>query len=81
MNIAYQFIIPLALLFPALLGAAEGEDKDLTILRLQKVIAEQTLSQLLEHERVREYERIRGNYQKLLEKIAEKEKTQEKKSE
>ena len=56
------------------------EDKDLTIMRLQKVIAEQTLQRLLENRTVAEYERVRANYQALLGRIAEKEKTNDKKS-
>jgi hypothetical protein len=58
--------------------AAEQADKDLTILRLQKIIAEQTMGELLRDSRVSEYERIRQNYQKLLGEIEKQEKTPKK---
>jgi len=54
--------------------AAEPDDKDLTILHLQKVIAEQSMSELLRDERVKEYARIRANYERVLGEIEKKEK-------
>jgi hypothetical protein len=54
--------------------AAEAENQDLTILRLKKIIAEQSMAALLEYEKVREYERIRSNYERLLRDIFELEK-------
>ena len=54
--------------------AAEPEDKDLTILHLQKVIAEQSMAELLRDERVKEYARIRANYERVLGEIEKKEK-------
>jgi len=59
--------------------AAEPEDKELQILQLQKIIAEQTLATLRRDIMVSEYERIRANYEKVLAEIAEKEKAKEKK--
>jgi len=40
-------------------------DKDEEILQLQKIIAEQSMAQLLRDELVKEYARIRTNYEKL----------------
>jgi len=40
-------------------------DKDEEILQLQKIIAEQSMAQLLRDELVKEYARIRANYDKL----------------
>jgi hypothetical protein len=42
-------------------------------LRLQKIVAEQSMGELLRDARVSEYERIRQNYQKLLGEIEKRE--------
>jgi len=63
-----------ALTANALAFAAEPDDKDLTILHLQKVIAEQSMNELLRDERVKEYARIRANYERVLGEIEKKEK-------
>jgi hypothetical protein len=63
----------IGLLLAAPVYAAEVEDKDLTILRLQKIVAEQSMGELLRDARVSEYERIRQNYQKLLGEIEKRE--------
>ena len=52
----------------------DSEDKDLQILLLQKIIAEQSMAALLRDEMVKEYVRIKGNYDKLNADIAAKEK-------
>jgi hypothetical protein len=67
-----------ALVIASAVFAAEPEDKDLTIMRLQKVIAEQTIQRMMENRLVAEYERIRANYQALLEKIKHAEAQKEK---
>jgi hypothetical protein len=69
----------IGLLLAAPVYAAEVEDKDLTILRLQKIVAEQSMGELLRDARVSEYERIRQNYQRLLGEIEKKEKPKEEK--
>jgi hypothetical protein len=67
--------LAIALLITAsALNAAEVDDKDLQIMQLQKIIAEQTMQRLLENRLVAEYERIRANHEALLKKIAEREK-------
>jgi hypothetical protein len=48
-------------------------------LRLQKIVAEQSMGELLRDARVSEYERIRQNYQRLLGEIEKKEKPKEEK--
>ena len=53
---------------------SDTEDKDLAILQLQKIIAEQSMAALLRDEMVKEYVRIKGNYDKLNADIAAKEK-------
>ncbi len=53
---------------------SDTEDKDLQILLLQKIIAEQSMATLLRDEFVKDYARIRANYEKLNADIAEKEK-------
>jgi len=68
------------LLIATVANAAEPEDKEMQILQLQKIIAEQSMNQLLRDEMVKEYARIRANYDKLNAEIAEKEKSKEKKS-
>ncbi len=50
------------------------EDKDLEILQLKKIIAEQSMAALLRDEWVKDYARIRANYDKLNADIAAKEK-------
>jgi cell division protein FtsB len=62
------------LLSASLALADDATEKDLTILRLKKIIAEQSLDRLLEYENVREYERIRANREKLLREIEDLEK-------
>lgn len=52
----------------------DTEDKDLEILQLKKIIAEQSMAALLRDEWVKDYARIRANYDKLVEDIAAKEK-------
>ena len=64
----------IALTANTLAFAAEPEDKDLTILHLQKVIAEQSMNELLRDERVKEYVRIRTNYERVMGEIEKKEK-------
>ena len=51
-----------------------NEDKDLAILQLQKIIAEQSMAALMRDEMVKEYVRIKTNYDKLNAEIAAKEK-------
>jgi hypothetical protein len=53
---------------------SETEDKDLQILLLQKIIAEQSMAALLRDEMVKDYVRIKANYDKLNADIAAKEK-------
>ncbi len=53
---------------------SDTEDKDLQILLLQKIIAEQSMAALMRDEWVKDYARIRANYDKLVEDIAAKEK-------
>ena len=53
---------------------AVNEDKDLAILQLQKIIAEQSMAALMRDEMVKEYVRIKANYDKLVTDIAAKEK-------
>jgi len=71
------FVMPV--LFVGLVNAAEPQDKELEILQLQKIIAEQTLAALRRDVLVSEYERIRANYEKVLADIAAKEKAKEEK--
>lgn len=47
----------------------EEDDKDLKIMQLQKIIAEQTLSRLQRDVVVQEYIRVNENYEKLLTQI------------
>lgn len=72
-RIAWFLHVALIALLAAPVYAAEPDDKDLTILHLKKIIAEQSMGQLLENEKVREYARIRAAYEKVLKEIAEKE--------
>ena len=67
-------ILAIVLLSASLALADDATEKDLTILRLKKIIAEQSLDRLLEYENVREYERIRANREKLLREIEDLEK-------
>jgi hypothetical protein len=53
---------------------SDTEDKDLQILLLQKIIAEQSMAALMRDELVKDYARIRANYDKLNADIAAKEK-------
>ena len=50
------------------------DDKDMQILQLQKIIAEQSMAALMRDEMVKEYVRIKANYDKLVTDIAAKEK-------
>jgi hypothetical protein len=52
---------------------------ELQILQLQKIIAEQSMAQLMRDEMVKEYARIKTNYEKLLAEIDAKEKSNGKK--
>lgn len=63
----------IVVLYGCALAGEPADDKDLQIMRLQKIIAEQTMARLLENTTVAEYERIRRNYRALIEKIAERE--------
>ena len=67
-------VLLIALLLAAPVYAAEPEDKELTMLRLQKIIAEQQMIEHMEYWRVREFLRIRDNYQKLIAEIEKREK-------
>ncbi len=49
----------------------EEDDKDLKIMQLQKIIAEQTLTRLQRDVVVQEYIRVNENYERLLEQIRE----------
>jgi hypothetical protein len=86
--VGWQILLRLAVranmasfLMIAVVSAAEPEDKELQILQLQKIIAEQSMAQLMRDEMVKEYVRIRGNYDKLNADIEAKEKARGKKSE
>ena len=77
----FVFHALLIALLAAPVYSAEPEDKELTILRMQKIIAEQQMMEHMEFWRVREFLRIRDNYQKLVAEIEKREKAAPKKAE